>query len=244
MFDLITGHTRIFRWMGAAAGVIAAAYVGYAAVAWLRYGRVDPGSPEERDALLDRFIARYDVVERHHVLIEAPADLVFAAAREQELLRAAPVRALVKVREFVLRAKPDDRERPHGLLAEAQSLGWGVLAERPAREVVVGAVTKPWQANVVFRALPPAEFIAFDEPGFVKIAWTLRADPLGDRQTIFRTETRVATTDAAARARFRTYWALASPGIILIRWLSLPMLKREAERRARAGTGTARRQSA
>jgi hypothetical protein len=52
--------------------------------------------------------------------------------------------------------------------------------------------------------------------------------------TIFRTETRVATTDASARVRFRRYWSFASPGIILIRWLSLPGVKRDAERRAQA----------
>jgi hypothetical protein len=45
-----------------------------------------------------------------------------------------------------------------------------VLADVPEREVVVGAVTKPWEANVTFRALPPDQFAGFAEPGFVKIA--------------------------------------------------------------------------
>jgi hypothetical protein len=49
---------------------------------------------------------------------------------------------------------------------------------------------------------------------------------------MFRTETRAVTTDAVARAKFRRYWALASPGIGTIRWLSLRPLKHEAERRA------------
>jgi hypothetical protein len=75
-------------------------------------------------------------------------------------------------------------------------------------------------------------FRAFDAPGYVKIAWTLRADPLGESESVFRTETRVVTTDAAARARFRWYWARFSPGIVLIRHLLLRPLKREAERRA------------
>jgi hypothetical protein len=51
-----------------------------------------------------------------------------------------------------------------------------VLAEVPGREVVVGAVTQPGYSNVVFRPLPPEEFIAFREPDYVKIVWTLRAD--------------------------------------------------------------------
>ena len=45
------------------------------------------------------------------------------------------------------------------------------------------------------------------------------------------------TTDAASRAKFRRYWAVFSPGIWMIRWLSLGPLKREAERRARREKG-------
>ena len=90
-----------------------------------------------------------------------------------------------------------------------RSIGWGVLADVPGREIVMGAITQPWLADVVFRALPPEEFAAFDEPGFVKIAWTLRADPVTATTSIFRTETRVTTTDPTARARFRRYWSLA-----------------------------------
>jgi hypothetical protein len=96
-------------------------------------------------------------------------------------------------------------------MAQMTSLGWGVLAEEPGREIVVGAITQPWLANVVFRALPPERFREFREPGYVKIVWTLRADPAGGSQSIFRTETRVATTDAMARKRFRWYWARFSP---------------------------------
>ena len=115
-----------------------------------------------------------------------------------------------------------------------QALGWDTLADVPDRELVVGAVTQPWEPNVTFHGLPPKEFVAFSQPGFVKIAWTLRADPLDEERSIFRTETRAVATDAAARARFRRYWAFASPGLALIRRLSLQPLKRDAELRARA----------
>ncbi len=93
---------------------------------------------------------------------------------------------------------------------------------------------KPWEPNPTFRALPPEEFRHFDEPGLVKIAFTLRADPLAVDRSIFRTETRAIATDAAARHRFRTYWAFLSPGIVLIRWAMLRPVKRAAERRFRA----------
>jgi hypothetical protein len=221
------------RWLAAGVGVAAAAYGAYVGMTWYRYGDAAPPSPEEQDPLLDRFMPSYDVAERHHVRIAAPSALTLAAARAVDLQGSPVVRGIIKAREVILGAAGDDRPRPRGLLAEVQSLGWGVLAEVPEREVVVGAVTKPWEANVTFRALPPDEFAAFSEPGYVKIAWTLRAESIGATDSIFRTETRAVATDATARAKFRRYWAFLSPGIILIRWAILGPLKSEAERRAR-----------
>ena len=221
------------RWLAAGVGVAAAAYGAYVGMTWYRYGDAAPPSPEEQDSLLDRFMPSYDVAERHHVRIAAPSALTLAAAREVDLQGSPLVRAIIKAREVILGATPDDRPRLRGLLAEVQSLGWGVLAEIPEREVVVGAVTKPWEANVTFRALPSEQFAAFSEPGYVKIAWTLRAESIGTTDSIFRTETRAVATDATARAKFRRYWSFLSPGIILIRWAILGPLKSEAERRAR-----------
>ena len=143
------------------------------------------------------------------------------------------LQTIFKAREVLLGGEPDTAARPRGLLALTKSIGWGVLAEVPGREVVMGAVTQPWCANVVFRPLPPDEFVAFDEPDHVKIVWTLRADAVGTNASVFRRETRAVATDATARVKFRWYWSFLSPGIILIRWASLGPLKHEAERRAR-----------
>ena len=221
------------RWLVAGIGVAAAAYGAYVGITWYRYGDAAPPTPEEQDPLLDRFMPAYDVAERHHVSIAAPSALTLAAAREVDLQGSPLVRAIIKAREVILDATPDHRARLPGLLAEVQSPGWGVLAEIPERAIVVGAITKPWEANVTFRALPSDQFAGFSEPGYVKIAWTLRADSVGANDSIFRTETRAIATDATARAKFRRYWSFLSPGIILIRWAILGPLKSEAERRAR-----------
>lgn len=50
---------------------------------------------------------------------------------------------------------------------------------------------------------------------------------------MFHTETRVCTTDAAARKRFRNYWSFVAPGVKLIRVAMLQPLGRAAERRMR-----------
>jgi hypothetical protein len=120
---------------------------------------------------------------------------------------------------------------PPGLVATALRLGWGVLTDQAGREIVLGAVTKPWEPNPVFRELEPRDFASFAEPGFVKIAFTLRADSIDDQTSIFRTETRAMATDVDARVRFRRYWALVAPGVAVIRRAMLDPIKREAERR-------------
>jgi hypothetical protein len=214
--------------------VASGAYAGYVAVTWLRYGNPTVPAPDDADPLLDRFMPTYDVTERHHIDIAAPADVTFAAACEQDLMALPIARAIFRAREVLLGSERNVTTRPRGLIAFTKAIGWGVLAEVPDREIVMGAVTQPWRADVVFRSLPAHEFIEFDEPDYVKIAWTLRADTNGTNTSIFRTETRALATDAAARSRFRRYWAFLSPGIVLIRRASLKPLRTEAERRARS----------
>jgi len=229
-------RTRVAaRAVAVAVGLAAGAYAAYVAVAWRRYGHVRAADPHDTDELLDRFMPAYDIVERHHIRVAAPAHVTMAAAREMDITQAPLTRAIFKARELLLRSVPDVRPRPRQLVPEMLALGWGLLADVPDREIVMGGVTKPWRANPVFRAIPPGDFTAFHEADLVKIAWTLRADPVNEGESIFRTETRAIATDAAARAKFRRYWAFLSPGIILIRWAMLPALKAEAERRARPG---------
>ena len=224
----------ILKWMGAGTAVAGGTYATYAAVMWLRYGRPPAGRGDDVDPLLDRFMPAYDIVERHHVRVDAPADVTFTAACEMDLQQSRVVRTIFRAREVLLGSEPESTTRPRGVVPFSKSLGWGVLVDVPGRELVMGAVTQPWEADVVFRPLPPEAFVAFDEPGYVKIAWTLRADPISATQSIFRTETRAVATSATARTKFRRYWSFLSPGIILIRWMGFAPLKAEAERRAAA----------
>jgi hypothetical protein len=180
--------------------------------------------------LLDRFIPAPEVIEYHHVRIAAPADLVLRTARNMELLNSPLVRFLIRARELALGGKPDARPHPKALVPQMQSIGWVVLAECADREIALGAVTQPWDAAPVFRSIPSGEFPAFREPGYVKIAWTLRVEALSDAACVFHTETRAATTDLETGKRFRTYWSFVAPGVKLIRLAMLRPLKRAAEK--------------
>jgi hypothetical protein len=99
--------------------------------------------------------------------VKAPVAVKLDVARTMDAFHVPLVRIIFKGRELILGATPDERPRPRGLLAEAQSLGWGVLAESRAGDRR-GAVTKRWEPHVTFRALSQDEFAAFAELEYVK----------------------------------------------------------------------------
>jgi len=189
-----------------------------------------------RGSPLDPFLPHADVRERHEILVHAPADLVLATARQLDPESIPAVRAIFSLRAWILGSR-----RPRlaaGLVEKTLRLGWGILQEEEGRFFCAGAVCRPWLADVDFRPLPPADFAAYAEPGRVKIAWTLEAVPEKAGWTRFATETRATATDEASRVKFRRYWGFAGPGIMLIRKLLLPVVRREAERRAKAAASS------
>jgi hypothetical protein len=208
-------------------------YGAYSAVTWARYGHVRP-ERHPRDELLDRFVPDPEVDEYHRLKVRAPAPVTLAVAKEMDFQASPLVKGIFWLRAIptLLRGEPFRPEGSKGILEETLGNGWGVLAEVPDREIVVGAYTQPWHEHVTFHPLPAEDFASFGEPGYVKIVWTLGAEPLGPNQSLLVTRTRVVTTDPEARRRFRLYWAPMSAGIILIRYAGLPLVKREAERRA------------
>lgn len=220
---------------GAAVGAGLAAFAGYYAVKWVRYGKVDPGT-HPGDTLVDQVIPLPEVDEYHSIEVHAPGPITLEVAKGLDLQSALLIKSIFFLRAVpaLLSGEPFRPEGSRGILDETLGQGFGVLAEDAGREIVIGAYCQPWLVDVQFRPLPPAEFATFDEPGFVKIAVSLAAEPLGADGSRFVTRTRAVTTDAEARRRFRRYWSRMSAGIILIRWFFLPLLKREAEREARA----------
>lgn len=232
-------NKRAVKYLGwtlaGSAGATVLGWLGYGAAAWSRYGRVQKDG--HRDVILDEFMSTSEVRDHHEIRVAAPAVITYAAACEMDLDRSGVVRAIFHGRELLMRAKAGGRDRPRSFLSEVLSLGWGVLADVPGREIVLGAVTRPWEANVRFRSIPPADFATFKDPRYVKIVWNLSVEPLGPTDSMFRTETRVATTDAYARQRFRRYWAVFSPGIRLIRRESLRIVRADAEQRFHSTQG-------
>jgi hypothetical protein len=202
-----------------------------------------PGDPRRETAaggrtgermLIDKYLPAFEVREHHEVLVRAEVERAYAALRALDLMRSRLVRLLFAIRTLPERfggraapaaAKPASRP----FLELALDIGWKVLEEAPDRELVAGAITQPWNPVVEFRGLPGSEFVSFREPGFAKIAWNIAARPAGGGRTLLSTETRVATTDAASRRKFKRYWLVFSPGIRLIRRAALGLVQRDLE---------------
>src|SRR5438876_11277235 len=73
-------------WLGGGIALVAASYAAYVGLAWLRFGRpARPAGPEDADALLDHFMPEYEVSERHHVGVAAPAAVTVARAGDLDL---------------------------------------------------------------------------------------------------------------------------------------------------------------
>jgi hypothetical protein len=189
-------------------------------------------------AILDRFIPHPDAGGRHEITIHAPAALVLNIARNFDIESVAAVRAIFWLRAKLLRA-PLPTGRPHtGLVANMENLGWRCIAAEKDRFYAAGAVCQPWLPDVAFTAIPAEQFASYAEPNQVRIAWTIEAAPLGLELTRFATETRAAATDQQARTKFRRYWRKFGIGIILIRRLLLPAIRRAAERQWNAANRT------
>lgn len=166
--------------------------------------------------------------------MQAPAVVTYATAAEFDMDSLTVVHAIFRARALFRRAGPaPSRPFNKGLIRGAMGLGWGSLVEEPGRLFIAGAYCQPWQGEVVFHPLTGESFARFAEPGYVKIAWTLETTPEGPTSCLLAAETRVVATDETARARFLPYWRWARFGIYAIRWLLLPAVRRQAERRAR-----------
>jgi|NGEPerStandDraft_6_1074524.scaffolds.fasta_scaffold22283_5 hypothetical protein len=114
-------------------------------------------------------------------------------------------------------------------LATCRGSAFQLLGERPA-EIAFGFVGKPWKVGAEQPlAIGRDDFAAFSDPGYAKVAFSIRAKPYGTHRTLITTETRTATTDAASRRRFAAYWKLIGPFSALIRRLILRQVTSHVE---------------
>ena len=201
-------------------------------------------TPSQR---LDRYLRDSERGNHTSVEIGAPPAVVWAALHQISLDDGRISRALLFVRHL---PRHLDRSGAYGStrgvttatdepLLEWMSRGRFVtLDEVPGEEIILGVIGQFWKLGGGTDApvRDAAEFVAFDQPGYVKSAVNFRvqATPTGCTLT---TETRCAATDPATGRRFAVYWALVGWGSKLIRREILAAVRRRAEVSEAPSTG-------
>jgi hypothetical protein len=182
-------------------------------------------------SLLDRLIPAPRLLEVDHVDLAVVPERVWDRIRHQDLAQSPLVQAF-----FELRAIPERFSGKHQptslkldeLRSTPQAPGFSLLLEEPGHEFAVGAIGKVWHPVIEFRHVAgAAAFMEFSEPDEVKVAWSIRALPLGDHGCRVEVEVRVDATDDQAWRKFERYFRLIGPGSHLIRRVLLRSLAKE-----------------
>jgi hypothetical protein len=202
------------------------------------------GKAADSQLLVDQFLPTYDVAVVHADVFRAPPAQCYLVASELDLFQTPLIRTLIGIRGLPQRVASTLRGRGTTTTFEASrrtfrfrdmvDLGWILLGESPGVEMVLGQVSRPWKGVAAATDAPttPEQFTSFDEPGFAKVATSLRIDPYGNDSSILTMETRVAITDDTSRRRFRRYWLVIGPFSSLIRQMALRLLATELRRTA------------
>ncbi len=169
---------------------------------------------------LDRVLPTPRKLELSSVELALAPERAWEIVRHGDLARSSLVKALFAVRtlpsRFIGTVEKVDL-RIDALTSSAEHPGFQILIDEP-REVVVGAIGKVWKLDIPFVHVDgPDAYAAFDEAGWVKVAWALRVLPLGDQNSRVELEVCVDATDEASWRRFERYWVVVGPGSHLIR---------------------------
>ena len=188
--------------------------------------------------LIDAWLPRYDVHERHRTRVAASLDATYAALHTSDLTDSAIVRTLLFVRAFpgaLAHGRAGIHElrwrRPEPVtLATFETQGFRIIEESPPTELVIGLEGEFWRPSgnrctpdaATFRTQPPA-------PGTARAVWNFHLAIRPDGATELTTETRVLCADALARRRFLPYWYVIRPGSGIIRHAMLWAIRQTAE---------------
>jgi hypothetical protein len=206
------------------------------------------GKAADSQLLIDQVLPTYDVRVVHADVFRASPAQCYRVASELDLFQAPLIRTLIGIRGLPQRVVSTLGRRGTTTtlaalrrtfrLKDMVDLGWSWLGETPGVEMVLGQVGRPWKGVAVSTHVPttPQQFTSFDQPGFAKIATSVRVDPYGNDSSILTMETRVAITDDESRRRFRRYWLVIGHFSSLIRRVAFRLLATDLRRSAQGGS--------
>lgn len=180
--------------------------------------------------LLDDWLRESDFRESHSVTVRASTEDVYRALRAVTFGDLRVYGLLMGIRGAVLRQPPNPSLDNMPIL-EAMSRprsGFVLLGEQPGREIVFGMAMRA--GDLKGRRLTPGEFQQLAQPGWVRVAFNIRVEAVGEVRTQVSTETRILGCDTDSARVFGRYWRFVYPGSALLRHLWLEAIAARAER--------------
>ncbi|MFS8084046.1 MAG: hypothetical protein ACMG6H_00280 [Acidobacteriota bacterium] len=180
--------------------------------------------------LIDSFAPNPDAVETHNILIHASRAEVYRALWTADLGGSTVIKLLLLMRSLPGLVMQRHRPRPRNQKITLQTVidsGFGVLAETPGEEIVIGVTGRFWRPTGNLSPFKRDDFDRPVAPGIARGVWNFSVNEIGDGRTVLSTETRVTCGDPASRRKFRAYWFFVRPFSGLIRRLMLRAVKRE-----------------
>ncbi len=169
--------------------------------------------------LIDDFLAEFDFVETHDILISARAAEIYRAAHEVDFADSFIIRWLFRLRGM---------STANVTLRSLSGSRFEMLGEILNKELVIGLVGKFWTSGGGLKKIDAESFKRFATPGFAKAVWNFSLDADGDK-TRLTTETRIKCLGNDTKRSFGRYWMFIQPFSGLIRMEMLKAIKRKAE---------------
>ena len=190
-----------------------------------------PLSNDTTGLLIDELMPLYDVNERHHTHVRAPAETTYAAVRSFDLSHSAIIRTLFRLRELpaVIAARGTFGKGLGLTLDDLLQAGFVLLGDRPPTELALGVVGSFWRPTGGIVRLDADAFSEFDSPGNAKTVWNFTLEELPSGVTRLSTETRVLCLDPVSRRQFLAYWTLIGYFSGLVRREMLRVVRQSAE---------------
>lgn len=187
-------------------------------------------------ALIDDFMPRWDVTERHRIIVHAPPADVYEAVLRVDLSRSRPIAVLAGLRELPAKVLGRQPANPGasigGTIDGFLAAGFVRLAETANEELVLGLTGRFWTPTGAMLRVAAEDFTAFNRPGYAQAVWNIAVTPTRKGATRLTTETRVRCTDRRSLLIFRAYWLVVRPFSGWIRKEMLRLIKEDAEERA------------
>jgi hypothetical protein len=185
--------------------------------------------PAAQPLMLDWLLSDFDATLVEHRVVDGDLDSVYRAVTSVDMVEIPnsypAVRGLFAARGAAERLANALLGRPASTLETdgPMRLGdlpahgdWVKLSDDPPHELAFGVIGRFWAGETVWETIDAADFAAFEQPGFAKIACSISLRPYGSMRTLVSYEARTQALDADSRAHFLRYWRVVRPGVAIV----------------------------